>query len=178
MLRFVFFIAQCAAIVAVAMAGRAEPLRIEIRPAVAQVEIDPSELYCMTEALYWEGRNQDGVSIAAIGNVILNRAANEDFPDSVCDVVHQGPLDGSKMTLHRCQFSYYCDGKSDKPSDNILEQRAWAFSEIIAELLLRGEVQDFTHGSTYYHADYVDPFWNKVYTEVAQLGDHKFYVHN
>jgi len=110
--------------------------------------------------------------------VIMNRVRSPDFPDAVCDVVHQGPLDGGPIELNRCQFSYYCDGKSDTPPlENILEITAWDFSHIIAELILYGESEDLTSGSTYYHATYVEPFWSKEYQEVAMLGDHIFYRH-
>lgn len=174
------FTAQVAVIVGVALAGKAEPLRMEVTPTTIEfVELDAAEHHCMTEAIYWEARNQDIAGKIAVGNVILNRVASNRFPDTVCGVVHQGPMDGSPISLHRCQFSYYCDGRSDEaPTENILEIEAWDFASIVAEALMYGEVEDNTLGSTHYHADYVSPFWNEIYTEVAVVDDHIFYVHN
>jgi len=174
---------QCVGIVAVA--AQAEPLRITISydPNVtaeqpAPVQIDAAQHYCLNEAIYWEGRNQEIDGMVAIGNTILNRVASADFPDTVCGVVHQGPLDGSPITRHRCQFSYYCDGLSDaRPMQNILEIQAWDWADVIAEGLLAGDIEDNTDGSTYYHANYVDPFWNDVYAHVATVDDHLFYTH-
>ncbi len=172
--------AQIALITGVALAGKAEPLRVTITPAIIEFpELDVAEHHCMTEAIYWEARNQEISGKIAVGNVILNRVASDRFPDTICGVVHQGPMDGSPISLHRCQFSYYCDGRSDAPpTENILEIQAWDFANIIAEALMYGEVDDITLGSTYYHADYVSPWWVEHYDEVIQVDSHIFYVHN
>ena len=57
----------------------------------------------------------------------------------------------------RCQFSWYCDGKSDKFPHYDYESihDAW----LVAELLLNPEIKfvDITEGATHYHADYVSP---------------------
>ena len=172
---------QCVGIVAIA--AQAEPLRITISyepdAVYVPVEIDPVQHACLTEAIYWEGRNQEIEGKIAIGNAILNRVASPDFPDTVCGVVHQGPLDGSPITRHRSQFSYFCDGLSDAPpTENILERQAWDWADVVAEGLLAGDIEDNTFGSTYYHADYVDPSWNDVYAHNITVGAHLFYTHS
>lgn len=167
-------------IVALATQSSAQPLEIVVAvvPHVA-IEIDQREHYCLNEAIYWEGRNQDWEGKIAIASTIMNRVVSPDFPDSVCGVVHQGPLDGSPATLHRCQFSYYCDGRSDAPPEgNPLELRAWEYADIIAEGVLMGLIEDNTNGSTYYHAHYVDPFWNDSYAFNTTVDDHLFYTHS
>lgn len=153
---------------------------VDIDPDILPItEVDEDQLYCLAEALYFEARNQTHIATVAVGNVIMNRVQSPDFPDTICGVVHQGPLDGSAITRHRCQFSYYCDGKSDVApvNDTPGEVRAWQGSQLIAELIYRGLTLDVTNGSTYYHADYVDPFWNDVYELVALHGSHLFYKH-
>lgn len=178
MKKFSIFAAQLAAMAAVVMSANAEPLRIEITPAVQTIQIDKRQHYCLNEAMYWEGRNQSPEEMAAIGFTIMNRVAHADFPDTICEVTHQGPRDGSPITLHKCQFSYYCDGKSDAPPRiNAKEMEAWLWADVLAEAILLGEIDDSTHGSTHYHADYVDPSWNEVYQLVAIHGVHLFYVH-
>lgn len=173
-------IAAALAVVSFNDIANAETLRLTITPIMTpedEIQIDAQSHHCLTEALYFEARNQTVHGKIAVGNVILNRAASPNFPDSVCGVVHQGPMDGSSIRLHRCQFSYYCDGLSDDPPrENILEVQAWDFAEYIALMLLAGHFDDNTHGSTYYHATYVSPFWADMFTEVAVVDDHIFYT--
>ena len=72
-----------------------------------------------------------------------------------------------------CQFSWYCDGKSDDPKEFSATNNArW-----IAWLVLKGRIFDFTRGATHYHADYVDPKWNKYkqVDRIMQIDDHIFY---
>lgn len=177
MCKVLIFLSQIYVIVAVA--ASAEPLQIEITPAVQKqpdITLNSEERHCLTEAIYFEARNQTVNGKIAVGSVILNRVKNSNFPDTICGVVHQGPLDGSPITLHRCQFSYYCDGKSDKPpTDNILEIAAWDMAHFVSEALLLGMVDRNAGGGTHYHADYVTPFWSEVYTQVAVVDKHLFY---
>ena len=56
--------------------------------------------------------------------VVLNRVNDDRFPNTICEVVKQGPTRKSwkdptvKIPIkHRCQFSWFCDGKSDNPKD-------------------------------------------------------------
>jgi len=177
MIRFSLFMAQIIGIVSVA--AYAEPLQDEITPE-SVVELDAQELKCLSKNVYFEARNQDAIAMAAVANVTLNRVASPDFPDSVCEVVRQGPLDGSEISKHRCQFSWYCDGKPDQApvNDDWPEIVAWEWAQLIAELVLAGEAPDNTEGSTYYHAEYVEPAWSTEFTQVATVGEHLFYVHN
>jgi N-acetylmuramoyl-L-alanine amidase len=82
-------------------------------------------------------------------------------------VVQQGYHKGK----HRCQFSWFCDGLSDRPR----EQVAWARSLLIADDVMRGEVPDPTKGATHYHANYVKPYWAKHLTYNVTYGSHRFY---
>lgn len=178
------FIGVTQVAVIVAVAAQAQPLPtnnvIEADGAgpAPVVQMDQDAHHCLNEALYWEGRNQDSQAMAAIGHVIMNRVESSNFPDSVCGVVQQGPMDGSPISINRCQFSYFCDGRSDAaPDDNILEIQAWDTANFVAELILHDESQDMTNGSTHYHANYVSPFWSQAYELVAVHGDHLFYRH-
>lgn len=140
--------------------------------------VPQTELTCLAEAIYFEGRSETLSGMYAIGNVILNRVDNPKFPNTICGVVHQGPMDGSKITLNRCQFSYFCDGISDAfpVSDNMIEINAAEWSTLVAEDLVFGDRPDRTKGSTYYHANYVSPFWTDSYELVAAIGTHLFYM--
>jgi spore germination cell wall hydrolase CwlJ-like protein len=54
----------------------------------------------------------------AVASVIFNRVADQRFPNSVCGVVQEG---GESPP---CQFSWWCDGKSDWLSARLAAHRA------------------------------------------------------
>jgi spore germination cell wall hydrolase CwlJ-like protein len=105
---------------------------------------------------------------------------NDDrFPDSVCEVVLQAQMkpswrDGTPTPIrNKCQFSWYCDGKSDEVKDEKTYQKILDF----ARLIMHNDIQfvDITDGATHYHADYVKPDWAKTKTRTTEIGDHIFY---
>ena len=110
---------------------------------------DPTEVMCLAENMYHEAKNQGTAGWRAVASVTFNRI--------------------------RCQFSWYCDGKSDEiPSfDGDIFQLIYEY----AELYLRPDVIliDITDGATHYHADYVFPEWRKSKTKTVEIGDHIFY---
>jgi spore germination cell wall hydrolase CwlJ-like protein len=179
------FVGQIVAIVAVA--AQAEPLRLTITTPNPEyvdpeplIELDDEQMHCLAQNIYFESRNESYRGQIAVAHVTINRVTSPDFPNSVCGVTKQGPLDGSPIKRNRCQFSWYCDGKADHtPVNNTHpEQIAWNTANLVAEVVAKGHTYDITNGSTYYHADYVDPFWNNVYTKVAVVDSHLFYVHH
>ena len=74
---------------------------------------------------------------------------------------------------NRCQFSWWCDGKSDEPKDKKTYERLLT----IAQSIVYNEINfiDITDGATHYHADYVKPSWAKVKTRTTRIGNHIFY---
>jgi len=72
---------------------------------------------------------------------------------------------------NQCQFSWYCDGKSDEPTDST----TWMESLHIADLVISGKMPDITSGSLWYHADFVSPYWAPYLTEVVTIDNHIFY---
>ena len=77
-------------------------------------------LTCLAQNIYFESRDQSTIGQIAVAEVTLNRVADPRWPNDVCSVVKQGPTYKWKKTYpikHRCEFSWYCDGKSDKVKD-------------------------------------------------------------
>jgi spore germination cell wall hydrolase CwlJ-like protein len=107
----------------------------------------------------------------AVGLVTLNRVESDRFPDTVCGVVKQAKYWNNNPIRNKCHFSWYCDGKSDKPEDIV----AWTKAKSIAEMLLLFHIEDFTNGATHYHAPYVSPSWSKEKKVAAIIGGHIFY---
>ena len=124
-------------------------------------------LTCLALNVYYEARSEPMDGQYAVAHVVLNRVADDAFPDDACKVVKQGYHKGR----HRCQFSWYCDGKSDNPKDSL----SWVVAQVVAYNTLYGHHRDNTHGATHYHATYVNPWWRKHYDKTVAHGSHIFY---
>ena len=124
-------------------------------------------LYCLQQNIFFEARNQSIMGKTGVAWVTLNRVKSSKYPNDICSVVFQNK-----------QFSWTHDGKSDTPSDNVLEQKAWAMAGLVAHAAYDYWSSDFEgpiEKSVMFHADYVDPYWKSSYTRVVQIGDHIFY---
>ena len=117
--------------------------------------------------VYHESRSEDLRGQVAVANVTLNRVADSKWPNDVCSVVEQGYTKGKS----NCQFSWYCDGKSDTPTHTV----AWARAVLVANDVMMGYIPDITEGATHYHAKYVNPYWSKSFTKTVEIGSHIFY---
>ena len=134
---------------------------------------------CLALNTYHEAKNQSMVGQIATAQVVMNRVEDRRFPNTVCEVVKQGPTrpsweDPNKEypIKHRCQFSWYCDGKSDVPKN----EKAWRKAQDVAFLVLYNKIQlDVTEGATHYHATYVKPAWAKTKKRTTQIEKHIFY---
>ena len=81
------------------------------------------ELYCLAQNIYFEAGNQPLAGKIAVANVTFNRVEDPQFPDTICGVVYQAKTrvnwKGDVVPIkHKCQFSWYCDGKPDVPTDS------------------------------------------------------------
>ncbi|MES9866497.1 MAG: cell wall hydrolase [Candidatus Thiodiazotropha sp. LLP2] len=126
-----------------------------------------NELQCLALNIYFEARSESVEGQHAVGHVVMNRVAHRGFPNSICDVVKQG----GEERRNRCQFSWWCDGRSDEPAN----RRAWLKSLELAYDVYLGRVNDPTRGALWYHAEYVSPTWSKALTMVTKIGQHLFY---
>jgi len=124
-------------------------------------------LMCLALNVYHEARSEPLQGQAAVAHVVLNRVASGRWPDDVCSVVHQGYEKGK----FKCQFTWYCDGKPDEPTEIL----AWARSVLVANQVLTGVVPDVTNGATHYHARYVNPYWSASLSKTVTYGSHLFY---
>lgn len=129
---------------------------------------DPrDEIACMALNIYHEARGEPDRGKVAVAHVVMNRVASERFPGTVCEVVQQG----GEVRRHRCQFSWWCDGRSDAPRS----ARDWQLSTEVALAVYWGRSNDPTAGALWYHADYVSPRWRRAFEEGPKIGRHIFY---
>ena len=135
---------------------------------------------CLALNTYHEAKNQSMIGQIATAQVVMNRVKDSRFPNTVCEVVKQGPHrpsweDPKKEypVRHKCQFSWYCDGKSDEPRK---DSKEWFKAKEYARIVLSGRiVLDVTEGATHYHATYVKPAWAKTKTRTTRIESHIFY---
>lgn len=121
---------------------------------------------CLTAAVYYEARSQSDDGQRAVAQVVLNRVRDRAFPDSVCGVVYQGAHRASG-----CQFSFTCDGSMAGRRD----PASWAHAQQIATDALSGTVYAPVGSATFYHANYVQPWWAASMDRIATVGAHIFY---
>ena len=77
--------------------------------------VTEAEVSCLAMNMYHEARNQSFAGQLAVANVTMNRVNDERFPDTICEVVKQGPTrpswkDKTKRVpiRNRCQFLWFC----------------------------------------------------------------------
>lgn len=126
------------------------------------------QLVCLAKNIYWEAANEPFEGKVAVAQVTLNRMESGKFPDSVCGVVYQKNIFNSKTV---CQFSWFCENNHLVKT---IHKAAYNESEEVAKMvLLEGFRLPNLKEALYYHADYVNPRWNKP--RIGQIGRHIFY---
>jgi len=133
-----------------------------------------NDYHCLASNIYWESRNQSLGGKLAVGQVVMNRVDNKKFPSNICKVVKQTKFYPSgKIDLHDCQFSWYCDGKSDTPVEHEMKHYEDAFE--LAVKMIEDRPVDITEGSTHYHNDKVIPYWADSLERKTRIDNHIFY---
>ena len=123
-------------------------------------------LMCLALNIYFEARSEPIEGQIAIAEVTLNRVASSNYPNDVCSVVLQENKDG-------CQFSWWCDGKSDQPR----EHNSLQTSKALAELMLNEghHITVIGNEATHYHSNDVHPYWANDLHKIRRIGKHIFY---
>ena len=129
------------------------------------------EASCLIEALYFEARGESFSGQLAVATVILNRVKHSKYPNTICNVVHEGKHRGNNPVKHKCAFSYYCDGKPER----MVDLDAIASAEEVSYFVMQGGRIQGLATSLHYHATYVNPYWNRDFKRLMQIGNHIFY---
>ena len=161
---------------------------------------DHNEVLCVAENIYFEARAESYSGKAAVANVTRNRVLDKRWPNTYCEVVQQGPKRESWKTKqtpdkndavyyprkHRCQFSWYCDGKKDviwanyEKTGQLISANARAWTESVQlAIMVAGdvglEISDNTDGAVfYYNHNLVYPNWADAMQTIGILGNHTF----
>ncbi|MEM8981657.1 MAG: cell wall hydrolase [Pseudomonadota bacterium] len=124
-----------------------------------------SDEQCLATALYFEARGESLQGQQAIASVIFNRVADERFPATVCAVVKDGG------EVPPCQFSWWCDGQSDRPRDT----DSFAVITERARRWVRKRPRDNSRGALFFHASRQPVPWRRPRQRTAAVGAHIFY---
>lgn len=126
------------------------------------------QLECLALAIYFEARGESEHAQSAVAHVVVNRSTHEAFPATYCDVVR----DGGERPLYRCQFSWWCDGRPDDPTD----RDAWQRALDLAAAAVADDADDPTGGALWFHHRDVKPSWRTAFRRTAMIGSHVFYA--
>lgn len=102
---------------------------------------------CLALNMYFEIREPNTRAMLSTALVVRNRMLNSRWPNEVCTVIKQN-----------VQFSWYWDGKPDRPFKN--EKEIYQKAELYSSAFLGSDIKDWTDRATHYHAHTVKPNWN------------------
>lgn len=142
----------------------AEVTRVQPPDLPGDLPID-TPLVCLARAVYFEARGLPPVELSAVAHVALNRRADGEFPDTLCGVVREGGPSAP------CQFSWFCDGRSDKARNHA----EYAAAVRAAWMALEGLTADPTDGANMFHNDRVRPGWTRSAEDRGWIGAHRFW---
>ena len=134
------------------------------RPEPQKIELSDADFNCLVQSVYFEAGQEIPEGQRAVAEVILHRTQDPRFPKTVCGVIHDSNPKG-------CQFSWWCDGKSDATPD----ADRWATSKQAVVDVIEGAYPDPTNGALFYHARFVRPRWSRKLMRTATIGGHIFY---
>lgn len=123
-------------------------------------DLRATELRCLSENVFWESRGEELVGQYAVAEVTMNRVRSNEFPGSVCGVVHQ-----------RGAFSWTY--RTELPEPHGYE---WRRAKAVAESVYDNIESPLVNGALFYHAIRVSPAWAATRQQVALVGQHLFYL--
>jgi len=141
---------------------------IAVFPTVsAHAETHEDAIHWLALNIYHEARGEGIEGQLAAGRVVMNRVKSPDYPNTVKGVVTDGTERGA-----RCDFSWYCDGKPDTPTD----RDAFAIASVVASAVLDGYETAIPACAHSYHAAQIPQ--NGYFLRLApviRIGAHVFY---
>jgi spore germination cell wall hydrolase CwlJ-like protein len=111
---------------------------------------------CLARAMYFESNRSSRDGMVAVGSVVMNRVASDDFPSDVCSVVAQPR-----------QFA-----------PGVMTRQMSGNSELLARdtatAVLQGERHPLTGKARFFHAQYYVANYNNIHY-VVSTGGNAFY---
>lgn len=138
-------------------------------PVEVVITEDPdtwTEHECLARNVYWESKGEGIKGMALTAQITLNRVNSNKryFPNTVCQVVRQ------KLT-RGCSFSWFCDGKSDKPRELARFEEA----KEVATKALQGKYISLTSVKYYKRCDVESSFFNNKLSFKFRYKNHCYF---
>ncbi len=127
------------------------------------------DLECLAENVYFEARGEPLEGQYAVAEVTLNRTHAQNFPRSICAVVHETRWDPSRQR-YIADFSWTELGALT-PQD----RQAWKHAMAVATAVYDELRSPLVPGALFYHATSVRPAWARSRKALATIGNHIFY---
>ena len=141
---------------------------VPIEESQITAEVRDRQLGCLAKNIYHEAGSEPFEGKVAVAQVTINRTASGKFPGDICKTIYQKNVIYEKVV---CQFSWYCDRETSvKPLNKAVYNESM---EVAKKVLLEGFRLPSLNNALYYHADYINPGWNRE--KVAKVGRHIFY---
>lgn len=144
-------------------------------PAKIAKIVDPKQVACMAQNIFYEAGSEPLMGQAAVARVVMNRIAHG-FGKNPCSVIHQSTLverviDNQIQMIKLCQFSWVCEGKGDPNKNNPKYKQA---EQVAYDVLAYDSYKEvLPRTALFFHNIQVDPLW--PYKQVAKIGNHIFY---
>lgn len=140
---------------------------------------------CLARNMYWEVRRFSLHGMLDVSHVVIERMLDKRYPKTVCGVVEH--YKQRRLTLNKCQFSWFCDGKSDTPIKNELD--VYMFALTISGAFLNSDCGQIgcmyppsdLEDATVYHSVHISPppTWDMAkLTKTYEDEYHVFYIEN
>ncbi len=144
---------------------------------IVEQKVDAAQLKCLATTIYGEARGESQQGQIAVGFTLLNRAKNK----TLCQVAlapKQYSIFNNNPELRAAAVSMHLEPKQKNTIDN----KSWAQSLMVAEMVMKRAIKDPTNGATHYIADklmrskgYSYPRWSRQFTVVAVIDNHRFF---
>lgn len=115
--------------------------------------------FCLALVIYTEARGEPVDGQLMVAEVVLNRVAREEYPDTVCDVAFD--------------YKQFSGLNSEIDLSAIVSDDAWERSIDVAYAALSGET--LGTDATHYHNHTVEPYWVDSMDKLGVYGNHTFY---
>jgi N-acetylmuramoyl-L-alanine amidase len=151
-------------------------------------EFERKEVTCLAHNIYHEARGESTKGKIFLAFSTLNRVAHDNYPDTVCKVVHQKRCDLGEKGVHRgctAQYSWVIDPKVSRVTllndDGVIIPKNvenWRASVEVAVLAYFGKIKNPTNGAThFYNPAKANPEWarRREFRHVATVDNHKYF---
>lgn len=127
-----------------------------------RIQVSEKELDCLARNIFYEAGVEDRAGKVAVAQVTMNRLKTGRWGRDICSVVYA-----------YAQFSWTLDKQKRQTTP---KGELWQESIRVAnDFVYKGKRVKGLESSTYYHADYVNPYWRKDVVKIQQIGQHIFY---